>query len=283
MEVLIQATELFERIKVQIKDTENIEEQSCEETKATIQNLKCDLLKDQKIVNEIIEAIQRGGLNWEGKELLIEEIRNLQRKVAGNERQIIRLEWEIHEKDKWIKELKTDVQEFKHQLTAMQHSLLETKSELTETREDCARKQNDLTNIQNDFLEMKGALQTGQLVYNFEKDLAKYIYPPGQKIGSQKIFTTMKEWLEEMKGTDKGDKANKKWNDLKREFSWSRAHENLCFKLVKSRLIVAHPSVHLGLVRSHMDERFTDEENKCIEDIINMTDRVNDLMKAEKR
>jgi hypothetical protein len=45
--------------------------------------------------------------------------------------------------------------------------------------------------------EMEGALQTGPIAFEFERDLAKYIYPHDKKFSSRKIFTNMKKWLED--------------------------------------------------------------------------------------
>jgi hypothetical protein len=75
--------------------------------------------------------------------------------------------------------------------------------------------------------EMKIALQTGQIVFEFEKHLAKYIYPHDKKFSSRKIFTNMKKWLEDKKDTEQGRKADEKWKALKDEFDWSSEHEEV--------------------------------------------------------
>ena len=122
------------------------------------------------------------------------------------------------------------------------------------------------------------SLETGQIAFDFEKDVAKYIYPDGKKFGSRQIFTNMKKWLEKKKGTPQGDEAKTRWNDLQREFSWSDEHEGVFLKLLKHRRIIAHPVVDREGVQSRFPDDFTDQERQRIQDIIDMTERVNELM-----
>lgn len=125
---------------------------------------------------------------------------------------------------------------------------------------------------------MENYLETGQIAFLFENDLAKYIYPHDKKFGSRRIFTNMKTWLEKKKDTPEGSEANKKWNDLKAEFSWSAEHENVFFKLLESRRRFAHPTVNLEVAGSRIPDNFTNQEKKCIEDIVAIAKRVNELM-----
>lgn len=89
----------------------------------------------------------------------------------------------------------------------------------------------------------------------------------------------MIKWLENKKHTPQGIEAYNKWDALVREFSWSRGHENVFQKLLESRREFSHPTVNLDVVESKIPtDNFTDQEKKCIEDIISITKRVNELM-----
>ena len=133
-----------------------------------------------------------------------------------------------------------------------------------------------LSVTQRELDKLKNSLQTGQLAFDFEKDLATYIYPEGKKFGSRKIFTTMKKWLEDKRGTQLGYAANKKWDDLKNDFSWSDEHEKVFFKLLKYRRKFAHPVRDANEMQ--IPDDFTDEEKRCIQMISDMIERVNELM-----
>ena len=132
--------------------------------------------------------------------------------------------------------------------------------------------------LQNELSRLKNSLHTGQIAYQFEKDLAKYIYPDGKKFGSRQVFTKMKDWLENKKNTPQGREAEKKWNALKTEFKWSTEHENVFFKLLRSRIEFAHPTVDWNLARAQIPDNFTEQEKNCIIDIIAITERVNEMM-----
>ena len=62
----------------------------------------------------------------------------------------------------------------------------------------------NLTETQFELWQMKEALHTGQTAYNFEKDLAAYIYPPGTSITHGRIFSTLMDWLRENRVTPQG-------------------------------------------------------------------------------
>ena len=117
-----------------------------------------------------------------------------------------------------------------------------------------------LAATQTELGKLKNSLQTGQLSFHFEKDLATYIYPERKKIGSRKIFTTMKKWLDDKKGTPEGNAANKKWEDLKKEFEWSDKHEEVFFNLLKYRRKYAHPARDAAELQ--IPDDFTDEEKQ---------------------
>ena len=137
---------------------------------------------------------------------------------------------------------------------------------------------NDLEETKRRLAQTENHLHTGQIAYEFEKELATYIYPVRKKFRSRGIFTNMKKWLENKKHTPQGSEANKKWDALMREFSWSHKHENVFRKLLESRREFAHPAVNFDVAESKIPDTFTDQEKKCIQDIISITKRVNELM-----
>ena len=139
-----------------------------------------------------------------------------------------------------------------------------------------------LFRVDDELKKLKNHLHTGQIAYEFEKDLATYIYPDGKKFGSRRIFTNMKSWLENKRHTPLGIEANNKWDALVEEFSWSRGHEDVFRKLLKSRREFAHPTVNLDVAESRVPDSFTDQEKEFIQDIISITKRVNELITDEE-
>ena len=162
-----------------------------------------------------------------------------------------------------IKELEKEVKHLKEIITKQSDKIKDIEAKLSAT--------------QRQLDKLKNSLQTGQLPLDFEKDLATYIYPEGKKFGSRKIFTTMKKWLEDKRGTQLGDAANKKWDDLKKDFSWSDEHEKVFFKLLEYRRQFAHPP-RVAAAELQIPDDFTDEEKECINTINKMIERVNELM-----
>ncbi|CAB4038028.1 Hypothetical predicted protein [Paramuricea clavata] len=273
-----------------ISQTENIERRNGEKI-VGIQDLSLIKNRDdtQQMIEEIDESVE---LNSERRRNLEDKIRMLEENEADHQRRVARLEGEIFGQDGQIKKLTRDVQGFQTQLVETQNNLEETRNELRRTRNNLVVTQNKLTETQNVLTEIRNdheetknklkaiesALHTGQIAFDFEKDLATYIYPHDKKFGSRKIFTNMKEWLEKKKNTEEGSEANTKWNELQKEFSWSSEHERVFFKLLESRKECAHPQVDRNGVQSEIPDSFTDQEKKCITDIMDIIDRVNELM-----
>ena len=90
--------------------------------------------------------------------------------------------------------------------------------------------------------KMEAALHTGQTAYNFENDLAAYIYPPGTAITHGHTFTNLMDWLRKNRRTRDGKKGNNKWRKFKEKFGWSHRHKAVFLKMVKCRLPYAHPT-----------------------------------------
>lgn len=185
-------------------------------------------------------------------------------------------------KDREIAEkMVQEIKKLKEPLNPKRKKELEDKikkleEKITEQDDKIKDLETKLSTIQAELDELKNSLRTGQLSFDFEKDLATYIYPEGKKIGSRKIFSTMKRWLEDKKGTPQGDASNKKWNDLKTEFSWSEKHEQVFFKLLEYRRKFAHPPRDAAELQ--IPDDFTNEEKMCIRTLNNMIERVNELI-----
>ena len=158
----------------------------------------------------------------------------------------------------------------------LEDKIKELEEKITEQDDKIKDLETNLSAVQADLDKLKNSLQTGQLSFDFEKDLATYIYPEGKKIGSRQIFSNMKRWLEDKKGTPQGEASNKKWKDLQTEFSWSEKHEQVFFKLLKYRRKFAHPTRDAAELQ--IPDDFTNEEKMCIRTINNMIERVNELM-----
>ena len=148
--------------------------------------------------------------------------------------------------------LESYMEEMRIQLNHMQNKL-----ELTQSQQS------------TELMKMKSDLHTGQTAYNFEYDLACYIYPPGKfSTYDRRIFSNLMKWLRENRDTHEGEEANKRWNDLVDEFGWTDQHKPVFFKMLEYRKDAAHPPlINLGLPIS---DRFNDHEKKMVEDIRQM-------------
>lgn len=139
--------------------------------------------------------------------------------------------------------------------------------------------QTDLKATQCELTEMKSALRTGQLAYDFEKVLAKYIYPPRTPKVHGPQFAILMKWLEENRDTEKGQEANTKWKNLKREFGWSPEHREVFLKMIRCRMKYAHPQ-HETNTNLLIPESFTTEEKERAKAIHQMTNRIYQLLKT---
>ena len=152
---------------------------------------------------------------------------------------------------------------------------LENRMEEMRTRLNDTQFQLALTESrQTELLEMKSDLHTGQTAYNFEYDLACYIYPPGMfSTYDRRIFSNLMKWLRENQDTPEGKEPNKRWNGLVKQFGWTDDHEPIFLKMVKCRKYAAHPPlIDLGLPIS---DKFNDDEKKMVEDIRRMAVELN--------
>ena len=300
MDVLSRTVRIHIESMKHIDNIEDIKQRSGGQNIEGLEELLCDVTKNKDDTKQIIEDIDELlVLNSEKQARLKEKIRSLEENESYYPRKIAEHEREIFKQDERIKKLEENVQGLGTQLTITQTNLKETQNDLTETKYDLAVTQTDLTETKHGLAatqnrlrealndheqtktklkEIESTLHTGQIAFDFEKDLATYIYPHDKKFGSRKVFTNMKKWLEDKKDTVQGREASEKWDSLKDEFSWSIEHERVFFKLLEFRKKGAHPEVDRDAIQSQIPEDFNDKEKKCIKDIINITERVNELM-----
>ncbi|CAB3981168.1 Hypothetical predicted protein [Paramuricea clavata] len=141
--------------------------------------------------------------------------------------------------------------------------------EAERTVDRIGRLETQMTDMQNEFRETKAALHTGQTAYNFEMDLAAYIYPPGTVIRHGRIFTRLMDWLRDNRNTPEGREGIRRWEELKIRFGWSdNTHKSVFFKMLRCRQAYAHPIVNYALQTSG---NFTRTEARHVEDIRQMT------------
>ena len=240
MDIHGSATKIYKRLESHIKQVQNIQQRCNGETKVSLQALLCELTESKNETEEMISQMNSEKFSSEERRKLLEKIKFLEDREKNYEKQLNQLE-------KKIAELMTDNKNFETQLAA-------TQSEVT---------------------KLKSALHTRQMAYDFENDLAKYIYPATKIYGSRKIFTKMREWLKEEEDTPERREAKAKWEDLKRDCSWLDDYNEVFDDLVKSGIKIAHPKVDSTTALTSR----TELEKRCIEAMIGMTDKVNELMK----
>ena len=225
--------------------TESINNLSKENESINIQSEYTES-KKQKIEDELTkdkEILQNLGKVCESVKINGQEKLQLEEEIRNLKRKVAELEEDVRRKDEEIKRLNIEVE--RHE---------------------------------NKFKEMENSLRTGQIAFQFEKDLAKYIYPHDKKFSSRKIFTNMKTWLEEKKDTQQVREANRRWKELQDEFSWSSEHEEVFFKLLEFRREFAHPALDQNIAQFSIPNCFTDKEKKCIEVINKLIERVSELL-----
>lgn len=163
----------------------------------------------------------------------------------------------------------TTIPYLKRSLTGTKRRAVGMTREAERTVHRIDRLETKMAEMENDFWEMKAALHTGQTAYNFEKDLAAYIYPPGTVIRHGRIFTRLMDWLRDNRNTPEGREGNRRWDELKTEFGWSdNTHKAVFFKMLRRRQPYAHPNVNYTLQTSG---NFTRTEARHVEDIHKMT------------
>ena len=258
MDGLSLAPSILEQFTKQIDQIRSIKRRSSGQKIEELDELLLNVTKNKDDTKQMIDDFDKSNeLNSETKARLEEKLRILKENESHYERRIAELQGMIFKQDGRIEKLEENVQGYHTQLTL-------TQSKLTAT--------------ENKLKEIESTLHTGQIAFDFEKDLATYIYPHDKKFGSRKIFTNMKKWLEDKKDTVQGREANEKWDALKDEFSWSSDHERVFFKLLEFRKKGAHPDIDHEAIQSRIPQEFNDEEKKCIKDIIRIVERVNELM-----
>ena len=190
------------------------------------------------------------------------ELRNTKRKAADMETEV---EYRDTVVSLRIARLEETVEMSQIRMEAMQRQLNKTQDQLALTQSK-----------QMELMEMKANLHMGQTAYNFERFLARYIYPPDIVYTKDRIFSNLMVWLQKNQRTRRGREANKRWEDLKQKFKWSPEHEAVFFKMLACRMADAHPRP-VDFKLSIPDE-FNANERPLVDVIRNMTIKLDDLV-----
>ena len=247
MDIQGSATKIYKRFESHIKQVQNIQQPCNGETKVALQALLCELIESKNETEEMISQINSEKFSSDERRKLLEKIKVFEEKEKDYQQQLVLLE-------KKVAQLMEENESLKTRQTATETQLTATQTELT---------------------ELKSALNTRQIAYDFENDLAKYIYPVSEKYGSRQLFTKMRQWVNDNEDTPERLEARAKWEDLKRDCSWLDEYNEVFDELVKSGVKIAHPNVDITTALTSRCEL----EKSCIEAMIRMTDKVNELMK----
>ena len=167
-----------------------------------------------------------------------------------------------------VDEMKTEVIksiDVESRFACLEKEMKAMQNQLTETRTE-----------QSKLMKMNTALHTGQTAYNFEKDLATYIYPQGTPITFGRIFTNLMKWLETPEGRESVGKQ--KWDAFRRQCNWSNKHKQVFFKMLECRRKPAHPDEPDFTLP--IPDNFTEDDKKYVEDIRKMTVELKELLKT---
>ena len=242
-------TELSQRMQTHLYQAQGIENTTLE-----------DHVDDFRAARLIRPHRRKLGHTKEKVDTLGTQLRQRENSVSAR---ITRLEQTV-QKNRENNELQTQV------MLAMQEQLNETRNELALTKSK-----------QIELMKMKTDLHIGQTTYNFERDLASYIYPRGAApTYDRQIFTNLMTWLWVNRKTQAGREANKKWTALKTQFGWSYKHRKVFFDMLECRRKAAHPQPpNLGL---SIPERFNVDERRLIEVIRRMGTKLKKLLRHHR-
>ena len=168
-------------------------------------------------------------------------------------------------------------------IKSLLEEILKINKELEKMKDDLAenvRKLNNrLESVEKNLTNMKDTLNGGQIAFDFEQDVARYIIPTYEKFGRIATFQKMEKWLEENKYSKKGKEARRKWENLQGLVDWSDRHVQLLRKLKKLRIPYAHPDIDdYGKARAKTLENLDEQEKTCFNDLITVIEEVNKLM-----
>ena len=248
MDIHGSAAKIHKRLESHIKHVQNIQQRCNGETKVALQALFCELAETRNEAEEMISQINSEKFSSDERRKLLEKIKVLEEKEKKYQHQLDLLE-------KKVAQMMKENENFKTQLDATQTQLAATQSKMT---------------------KLESALHTRQMAYDFENDLAKYIYPPTEKYGSRQIFKKMRRWVNKEEDTPGRSEAKAKWEDLKTKCSWLDEYNEVFDELVKSGIKIAHPAkVDSATALTSRSEL----EKGCIEAMMRMIETVNELMK----
>ena len=238
------------------------------------------LLESEKIENKLfqeqIKEIQQK------LETQTEEVQKFELATGGSgNTQILKMKELLEHERNLLKEIKNAQPQL--EIKSLLEEILEINKKLEKMIDDYAenvRKLNNrLESVEKNLTKMEDKLNSGQIAFNFEQDVAKYILPADVKFGSMGAFQKMVEWLEENKYSKEGKEARREWENLQGLVDWSDRHVQLLRKLKKLRIPYAHPVIHdYGKVRAKTLENLDEQEKKCLDDLITVIKVVNERM-----
>jgi DNA repair exonuclease SbcCD ATPase subunit len=196
-------------------------------------------------------------------------------KIQDLENDLIKITEKTNQMPNEIKKFETYLDQ---RFTHLDANIKATQNDLKKTQNDLKATQNDLKTTQTELTELKSSLETDQVTHNFEKALAKHIYPPGTPKVHGPTFSILMKWLDENRETEKGRIANDKWKLLKDEFGWSEEHTQLLSTMVSRRMKIQDPEFRIPAAPAGCVE-FTLLEKKRAEVIPQITNRIYELLK----
>ncbi len=139
------------------------------------------------------------------------------------------------------------------------NEILENNSELKKDAKKLEKRVEDLECNVGKLMIMKSNLETWHTACDFENLLAKHIYPKDASVTFGPIFANLMLWLDKNKKTSEGQEASKKWDEFKKQVSWSDENEKVFYKMLKCKMAIRHQGVDFQANFSDADMQYLEE------------------------
>ncbi len=139
------------------------------------------------------------------------------------------------------------------------NEILESNSELKKDAKKLEKRVEGLECKVDKLMIMKSNLETWHTACDFENLLAKHIYPQDAPVTFGPIFANLMLWLHENKNTSEGQEASKKWDEFKRQVSWSDEHEKVFYEMLKCKMAIRYQGVDFRANFSDADMQYLEE------------------------
>lgn len=138
------------------------------------------------------------------------------------------------------------------------------------TQEESFKTQNKrLEQVEKKLKDKEEKLALGQVVWEFEQAVAKYVLPKGTKITKFGAYNQMTNWLFK---DNKKDKivGRQKWYKLQETVNWNnKEHPHLLESLKNTRNDVAHPkNIDLEEAKTQAKDYLSDDQYQCFLGIV---------------